>query len=75
MTRPRCLAAGDRPLLPSVLGFVAALTASLLWAAEVPRVGEPVPDLSLSVLDGGIASLAERRTDGPVVLVFFRGVW
>ena len=39
------------------------------------RLGDVVPDFTLSALDGGDHTLSERRVAGPVVLVFFRGAW
>ncbi len=39
------------------------------------RIGDVVPDFTLSALDGGDHALSERRGAGPVVLVFFRGAW
>lgn len=61
-----------------------ALTASvlLMGAAGVviaesplPEIGQAVPDFTLPVLDGDVVTLSEGRSEGSVVLVFFRGVW
>ena len=40
-----------------------------------PEVGASAPDFTLAALDGESHALSERRGEGPVVLVFFRGVW
>ena len=44
-------------------------------AAELPEDGAAVPDFTLGTLDGESRTLSERFAEGPVVLVFFRGVW
>jgi len=44
-------------------------------AQEPPDIGQEVPDFTLPVLDGEPLTLSERRAEGPVVLVFFRGAW
>lgn len=44
-------------------------------ASGPPEIGAPTPDFTLTSLDGESHALSERRGEGPVVLVFFRGVW
>ena len=38
-----------------------------------PEVGSMVPDFTLATLGDSVETLAQ--SDGPTVLVFFRGVW
>ncbi len=38
-------------------------------------VGETAPDFALADLSGKVHRLAEARARGPVVLVFYRGLW
>ncbi len=40
-----------------------------------PAIGSEAPGFTLEALDGREVSLAALTDDGPVVLVFFRGVW
>lgn len=40
-----------------------------------PRVGDAVPDFSLTSPEGAAVQLGERLSAGPVVISFFRGVW
>ena len=47
----------------------------LAVAAELPESGAAVPDFTLRALDSESRTLSERYAEGPVVLVFFRGVW
>ena len=56
---------------------VVALVAVVVVAGEavLPEVGQPVPDFSLPDLAGETMTLSEQVVAGPVVLVFFRGVW
>ncbi len=49
--------------------------AGMIVAAELPESGAAVPDFTLGALDGESRTLSERFAEGPVVLVFFRGVW
>ncbi|MDX1643082.1 MAG: hypothetical protein R3244_01860 [Thermoanaerobaculia bacterium] len=44
-------------------------------AQETVGVGSVAPEVSLPSLDGELLSLADRRGEGPTVLVFFRGAW
>ncbi len=39
----------------------------------VPEVGSAAPPLELKAADGNIRSLA--ASDGPKVLIFYRGLW
>lgn len=57
-----------------MLGILLAATATAGVAAP-PEEGSRVPDIVLSVLDGGEATLSEQVGEGPVILVFFRGAW
>jgi hypothetical protein len=59
----------------SALLLTLALAATVAAAAELPENGEAVPDFTLATLEGGSRTLSERTGAGPVVLVFFRGVW
>lgn len=43
--------------------------------SPLPEIGQAVPDFTLPVLDGDVVTLSEGRSEGSVVLVFFRGVW
>jgi peroxiredoxin len=56
------------------LALAAALAPGVLAAAP-PEVGDRVPDLRLEDLAGASHVLSEWIERGPVVLVFFRGVW
>ena len=51
---------------------LASATATLLWA-EPPKIGEKVPDFSLSSIDGKLIRLGDWIAAGPVVLVVLRG--
>jgi hypothetical protein len=64
-----------RSLTLLVLAFVAVGLPGLGAAAELPQDGATVPDFTLPALDGESRTLSERFAEGPVVLVFFRGVW
>jgi peroxiredoxin len=44
-------------------------------AAAPLAAGDPVPEVTLSALDGSKVPLAELYEDQPVALVFFRGGW
>jgi hypothetical protein len=78
-------ARGDRRLGLRLLAGVDAAIA-LLWAvgffglASLPAPEgaerlETAPEFSLPDAAGGTVALAEARASGPVLLVFFRGVW
>ena len=54
---------------------LALVAAVVVASAEPVEVGESVPGFSLQTLSGGDVDLADRIAEGPVVLVFFRGVW
>lgn len=43
--------------------------------AEVQEEGAAVPDFTLPTLEGASHTLSEQLEEGPVLLVFFRGVW
>src|SRR5262245_29586059 len=78
-------ARGDRRLgLRLLAGIDAAI--AVLWSfgffglASLPAAQgadrlETAPAFSLPDANGGTVSLAEARASGPVLLVFFRGVW
>ncbi len=60
--------------------FLAAVATTSAWpqGAESPTLvasGDVAPDFSLESIDGDHAKLSAAVSDGPVVLVFFRGVW
>jgi len=67
------------------LGLTSLLLAGGVWfnfvAARVPdtptvlRVGERLPDFTLSDAAGRDVSLSEYRGKKPVVIVFYRGYW
>lgn len=44
-------------------------------AASLIEVGDPAPDFTLDTVAGAEHTLSEAATDGPVVLVLYRGVW
>ena len=58
------------PIRTLALGL-ALLAAPALAAA--PQVGDEVPELVLTALDGGQRTLSER--DAATMLIFFRGAW
>jgi hypothetical protein len=58
-----------------LMTLVSLALAGATVAAELPESGAAVPDFTLPTLDGGSRTLSERSAEGPVVLVFFRGVW
>jgi len=39
------------------------------------RIGERAPDFTLPNQRGGMVTLSDRLSRGPVVLTFYRGVW
>jgi peroxiredoxin len=43
--------------------------------AAYPGPGRSFPDFELPLVGGGMYSLAEARTRGPVVITFYRGLW
>ena len=55
--------------------LLAVALPGLAGAAELPQDGAAVPDFTLPTLEGEPHTLSERFAEGPVVLVFFRGVW
>ena len=69
----------NRALMSKGLVAVAlmALIARVAVAGDavLPEVGGTVPDFSLPTLGGETMTLSEQVGAGPVVLVFFRGVW
>ena len=56
-------------------GGAAAVAEAPMPEAPLPEAGQEAPDFTLPLLDGDTATLSERRSQGPVVLVFVRGVW
>ena len=44
-------------------------------APRAPGIGAVVPDFELPVATGGRLALADLRSRGDVVIVFFRGFW
>jgi len=44
-------------------------------APHALRIGDHAPDFSAPRVGGGLVSLREARTRGPVVLIFYRGHW
>jgi peroxiredoxin len=56
---------------------VTAAIAEIEVSGAVPglAVGEQAPDFDLPDARGRVVSLRERLSDGPVVLVFYRGEW
>jgi len=65
----------DRKLPAALLLILALAAMTSAAAAELPESGAEVPDFTLTSLDGESRTLSDRRAEGPVVLVFFRGVW
>jgi hypothetical protein len=61
----------------AIVGLGLLLAAATVATAQpaLPEQGQAVPDFTLPVLDGEAVTLSERVAEGPVVLVFFRGVW
>lgn len=39
------------------------------------KAGHRAPDFALSDMAGNQVSLAQLRTDGPLALIFYRGLW
>jgi hypothetical protein len=62
------------PVLPALLLFAACATPREP-ALELPEVGSPAPELSVRTVDGGDFSLREAAARGPVVVVFYRGLF
>lgn len=44
-------------------------------AAEAPKIGDIAEDFSLPLADGGTFDLAQARSAGPVLVMFYRGFW
>ena len=63
-----------RGLVPLVL-LLAACGTPRQPGAVTPAVGQPALSLSLPTAGGGRFSLEEARRDGPVVVVFYRGLF
>ncbi|MBV9269156.1 MAG: redoxin domain-containing protein [Acidobacteriaceae bacterium] len=42
---------------------------------KVPRRGERAPDFCLPDVTGTLRRLSELASDGPLVLLFYRGWW
>lgn len=56
--------------------FVAAAVSAAFPAAEgspTPEVGKPAPPVQLAAADGSSRSLS--AINGPIVLIFYRGLW
>lgn len=44
-------------------------------AAEAPKIGDIAKDFTLPLADGGTFDLAQARSAGPVLVMFYRGFW
>lgn len=44
-------------------------------APDAIGVAEQVPDFSLAKAGGGLVSLRQKRQQGPVAIIFYRGHW
>ena len=55
------------------LGVMAAVALPLFAGSLLPAVGSAAPPLALAAADGSSRSLA--ASDGPRVLIFYRGLW
>jgi peroxiredoxin len=56
-------------------GRIVADQAAVDYAAQAPKVGDRAPDFMLPDQLGRHVSLAGELTQGPVVLIFYRGEW
>jgi len=52
-----------------------AAAAEHLLEAQVPKVGDTAPAFSLTATDGRTLALNELLSEGPIVLIFYRGSW
>lgn len=68
---------GGPPLSPADRAVMEQATRDLEAAMPEPglRVGEPAPDFVLPNANGREVRLSDLLTQGPVVLVFYRGAW
>ena len=71
MNRPAIVTRG----LPLLLLLVAACGTPRQPGSRTPDVGEPAPALSLRTATGDHYSLEDARKEGPVVVVFYRGLF
>ncbi|MGH1348177.1 MAG: hypothetical protein ACRBN8_41865 [Nannocystales bacterium] len=44
-------------------------------APDAPEIGDRVEDFTLPLADGGTFDLAQARSAGPVLVMFYRGFW
>ncbi len=44
-------------------------------AADAPQIGDVATDFTLPLADGGTFELAQARSAGPVLVMFYRGFW
>jgi len=65
----------SRTALLLVLLLLAACGTPRQPGSVVPAVGDSAPGLDLPVAGGDRISLAEARRSGPVVVVFYRGLF
>lgn len=68
---PRYRAGSKGPLEPITTNGYGAYAD----APHAPQLGDVAPDFELPLARGGSFSLAQARTRGPVVIVFYRGFW
>jgi len=67
--------AGAGLVLTALYGAAFFGLAALPAAAATLIVGKPVPTFTLPDQNGRMVSLEESHTDGPTLLVFYRGFW
>ncbi len=44
-------------------------------APDAPKIGDVAQDFKLPLADGGTFDLAQARSAGPVLVMFYRGFW
>jgi peroxiredoxin len=68
--------AGQAPAgLVDGFASAAARLDALDFASRAPRVGDEAPDFALPAQNGDSVRLSALLSDGPVVLIFYRGEW
>jgi len=65
----------NRFALPLALLLLVACGTPRQPGSKTPEVGDAARSLSLPTADGARFSLDEARRDGPVVVVFYRGLF
>lgn len=66
---------GDRVRLPIAFFLLLSLPALAQTPPVKLKVGDTAPDFALPNGDGKLVTLADYTSQGPVILVFYRGYW